>query len=156
MYTISEVISEFGIHPNNFLLYRILTGDVSDNIDGIKGIGQKTLIKHFPEIINEEKITIDKLIEKCKSSDKNTTYNKILVGHAEGVLERNNSLMNLSELLFSGTTKLKILTMYDNNLNNLNKYKLIEILGNNQILNSFGNFHEWILMTWTPLTKYAF
>lgn len=154
MYTVDEVVAEFGIHPNNFLLYRMLTGDQSDNIDGVKGIGPKTLLKFFPEVSQEKKITVLELVDKCKSDTNIKIYNKILSAHNEGILDRNNSLMNLSELLFSGTTKLKILNMFDNNINILNKYKFVSLLGDNQMLNSLGNFQEWFVMTWTPLTKY--
>ena len=37
---------EYGIPPKNLLTYRILDGDKSDNIGGIKGAGLKTIIKY--------------------------------------------------------------------------------------------------------------
>lgn len=43
-----DVIDEYGIAPRNFCLARTLVGDVSDNIDGVQGVGLKTAAKRFP------------------------------------------------------------------------------------------------------------
>lgn len=41
---------EYGIPKENFLYYRTIIGDSSDNFKGIKGISHKTLLKTFPSI----------------------------------------------------------------------------------------------------------
>ena len=46
MYDEEKVVEEYGISSHNFLLYRMLDGDVSDSIPGIKGVGLKTLLKY--------------------------------------------------------------------------------------------------------------
>ena len=46
----NEIFEEYGIPSKNILTYRILDGDKSDNIGGIKGAGLKTIIKHIPQI----------------------------------------------------------------------------------------------------------
>ena len=38
----------FGYNYNNALVLKIICGDVSDNIKGIEGLKEKTLMKHFP------------------------------------------------------------------------------------------------------------
>lgn len=43
-------IREYNVLPENFRFVKALTGDNSDNIDGIKGFGQKTITKLFPEL----------------------------------------------------------------------------------------------------------
>ena len=48
MYGPAEVLRDYGIHPNNFAVFRAIDGDDSDNIDGIKGAGAKTITKCFP------------------------------------------------------------------------------------------------------------
>ncbi|MBI2851398.1 MAG: 5'-3' exonuclease [Chloroflexi bacterium] len=45
LFTESVVQEKFGVHPTNFLEYKSLIGDKTDNIGGIKGIGPKTAIK---------------------------------------------------------------------------------------------------------------
>lgn len=48
------VLDKFGIHPLNFAQSRAFMGDSSDNLQGIKGVQEKTLVKIFP-FVNEEK-----------------------------------------------------------------------------------------------------
>ena len=59
MYDEDKVFEEYGIHPSNFLLFRMFDGDKSDGIPGVNGIGKKTLIKLFPFIGTEDKYTLD-------------------------------------------------------------------------------------------------
>ena len=49
-----EVLNEYGIHPKNFVLYRVLDGDVSDNINGVKGAGLATVLKRFPTLVEDK------------------------------------------------------------------------------------------------------
>ena len=50
MYDTERVLNEFGVHPKNYVMYRSFTGDKSDNIPGVNGIGPKTLLKHVPNL----------------------------------------------------------------------------------------------------------
>ena len=59
MYDEDKVFEEYGIHPSNFLLFRMFDGDKSDGIPGVNGIGKKTLIKLFPFMETEEKYTLE-------------------------------------------------------------------------------------------------
>lgn len=43
-----------GYRAENVLVKKIICGDVSDNIKGIKGVGEETLLKHFPELKERE------------------------------------------------------------------------------------------------------
>lgn len=42
LYGEPEIMEEFGIHPKHFIFRKIMLGDVSDMIEGINGIGEKT------------------------------------------------------------------------------------------------------------------
>jgi DNA polymerase-1 len=63
LYTPDKIQDEYGIPVNNYLMYRMLTGDTSDNINGVPGVGLKTLINRFPNIVEEE-YSVDKLINE--------------------------------------------------------------------------------------------
>ena len=41
----NKVLEEYGIHPRNFAWARAIVGDKSDNLDGVKGLGLKTVSK---------------------------------------------------------------------------------------------------------------
>ena len=63
------VLEDFEIPAYNFLLYRIMKGDLSDNIPGIRGVGVKALQKRLPILFGDRKITLDELIDYIKQSD---------------------------------------------------------------------------------------
>jgi DNA polymerase-1 len=65
-FTTHKVEEKFGILPHNFLLYKVLMGDNSDKIPGIKGLGPKKLYKLFPELQNS-KLSLDDLIQISES-----------------------------------------------------------------------------------------
>lgn len=44
------IIEKFGISPRNITLARAIAGDPSDNLDGVSGIGLKTIAGRFPDI----------------------------------------------------------------------------------------------------------
>jgi DNA polymerase-1 len=55
VYDRNEVIKRFGVPPENLVDFKALCGDVSDNIPGVPGIGEKTaslLIQNFKTIEN--------------------------------------------------------------------------------------------------------
>ena len=58
-------VEKIGITHKNVVLEKILCGDVSDNIKGVKGIGEQTLIKLFPQI-KTEKMDLKTIIELSK------------------------------------------------------------------------------------------
>lgn len=74
---------QYKIHPRNFALARSITGDKSDNIKGIKGVGMKTLLKLFPFFTEPDKIELQQFFDYCefKLAEKNgEAYRKFLDG----------------------------------------------------------------------------
>jgi 5'-3' exonuclease len=73
----------------NIKTVKILTGDSSDNIDGIFYLGEKTLIKLFPELL-ERKLDITYILQKgenlLKEEKGNTAIQNLLSGKTkEGI-----------------------------------------------------------------------
>lgn len=54
-----------GYNYQNVVLKKILCGDSSDNIKGVKGFGEKTLFKNFNEI-KERKVTLREVVDKAE------------------------------------------------------------------------------------------
>lgn len=55
----------FDYHYRNVGLLKMIAGDKSDNISGVKGLGEETVLKLFPELRTEEKSS-DWVIEQTK------------------------------------------------------------------------------------------
>jgi DNA polymerase I len=54
-------INRVDIPHYNVLITKIFTGDKSDNIEGIEGLGEKTLLKFFPDL-HEKPCTMEELL----------------------------------------------------------------------------------------------
>ena len=64
-----------GYNYQNVVLKKMICGDTSDNIKGIKGVGEKTLLTNFDEI-KKRKVTLEEVIEKAKSINEERVKNK--------------------------------------------------------------------------------
>lgn len=63
----------FKYHLDNAGLVKILAGDQSDNVVGIMGVGDKTLIEFFPEL-KERKLTLEYIVNKAKELNEQRNY----------------------------------------------------------------------------------
>ena len=46
----------------NYIIYKTILGDKSDSVSGINGIGEKTLLKLFPQL-KERQLTLQDIIQ---------------------------------------------------------------------------------------------
>ncbi len=67
-----EVYEKLGVYPNQVIDYKALRGDTSDNIPGVKGIGEKTAQYLLSEYKNLEKV-----LENCENIEKKSVREKI-------------------------------------------------------------------------------
>ena len=152
LYEPSSVLAEYKIHPTNFLIYRALDGDASDNINGIKGVGLTSLVKYYPKLTEPGKVTLDEIFDIAKSG-KAKLYEKILNG--KDILERNIQLMRLDEIDMSGLIKLKILERFDEEVPTVNKFALTKILQEDKLSTGFPKYEEWLQMSFGQLNRFA-
>jgi DNA polymerase-1 len=150
-YIPETVLEDYTIHPNNFLLYRALTGDISDNLPGIKGLGMKTLLKFMPGFATEEKLDLDDVITVAESS-KSKVILKI-VDQKENI-QRNLILMSLLSVMMSDNNKLKVLNKINKPQLFLKKYDLTKLLIETNILPSMQNYDSWVVSTFNSLTRF--
>jgi DNA polymerase-1 len=96
-------INKVEIPHYNVLITKVFTGDKSDNIDGIEGLGEKTLLKFFPDL-QEMPCTIDKLLDIARNNEqkkKPKALENILTGKTKnGILgeEFYNTNMKIVDL----------------------------------------------------------
>ncbi len=101
------VIAEYGIHPLNFALSRAISGDNSDNLQGVKGVGLATLAKRFPFLADEKEYTLDDILLHCREhSGELKLYKNIL--REQKKIKLNQRVMQLSYRIVTVETKKKI------------------------------------------------
>lgn len=161
LYNLETIESEFGIHPKNYLIYRILDGDTSDNIPGISGMGLKTLIKYYPEI-KEKIIDLQYLIEQSKNVKNSLEggkkkppkiYDTLLEN--EAILHRNMDLMQLQDTDIPSNSKVRIMEILQQPISSIDKITLRKLLIEDYLHTSFYNFDEWLNSTFNTLNKWS-
>lgn len=99
LYDTDAIIEETGCHPSNYIISKCIVGDGSDGIDGIKRVGQKTVIKDFPflsSLKNDSNIySIDDVLDSAKWhwQHGNKRYEKYII-HRDLII-KNFKLMQL-------------------------------------------------------------
>jgi len=77
-YTKKLVKEKFGVLAENFILYKTLLGDQSDKVAGVKGLGEKGLLKKFPELA-ERILTFQDIIEiSAQKHKEHVVYSRIV------------------------------------------------------------------------------
>ena len=97
----------FKHHLSNTVLIKSIEGDTSDNISGVQGVKEKTLLKFFPEI-KKKTITFNEILDKTKLLQEQRIENKLKplksldnILNGKDIYERNMSLVDLSKPLMT-------------------------------------------------------
>jgi 5'-3' exonuclease len=102
-YTKKMVKEKFGVLAENFILYKTLLGDQSDKVAGVKGLGEKGLLKKFPELA-ERILTFQDIIEISAAKHKeHVVYSRIVFDMER--LENNFRIMDLGNPLVDDLEK---------------------------------------------------
>ena len=144
LYDASKVLEDYGIPSHNFAVYRSIDGDKSDNINGIRGWGLKTIQKKLPFLLEDKIFTIDDIInedEKLKES--------------EELLKRNYTLMQLDEVDISASAKTKILDKIREPINRLNKMQFQKRFIEDRLFATLPNMDSWLVQCFARLNHMA-
>ena len=152
LYFKDDVFEDYKVPAHNFLLYRTLTGDKSDNIPGIRGTGVKTLEKRLPKLFTDNILDIDSLIDECKDSKIKVMQS---ISESKDMLELNWRLMQLNEVDISGTSKEKIRNVVNNEVPRLNSTGMRTMILEDGIPNAFKNLDFWLKERFVKLDTLA-
>ncbi len=94
LYNHTNIHKMLELLPENYLISKALLGDNSDNLEGVKGLGLKTLLKEFPEIKENPNLTLQDIYNKCEEKlEGKIIFSKIIDSWDK--VEQNYKLMNL-------------------------------------------------------------
>ena len=154
MYDTQAVLDEFGVHPNNMVIYRSFTGDASDNIPGVNGIGPKTILKLVPELADGNEFTVDDLFVKSKTNlSESKSYQKILDNSL--IIEQNYQLMNIKLLDIPAATASKIRGIMEQPISSLNRAEFQRLFYEDKMWAIMKNLPAWLNTTWLSLNAFA-
>jgi 5'-3' exonuclease len=152
-YNKETVLEEYGITSTNFIYYKTLLGDSSDNLPGIKGLGPKKIIKFFPELTTEQKIQLNDIfvLSETKKPD-HELYSSILTNQNQ--LKINYQLMNLHQHNMLDSDIEKINTLLEMDSNKLNSSKFLIMYEKDELNNSIPRVSEWLIEVFGFLNKF--
>jgi 5'-3' exonuclease len=91
-----KIMDRYNIHPKNFCLAKCISGDPSDNIPGVKGVGYKSIAKRFQKFTECNEYNIPDLICDAAIGNKDSKakiYERIV--KEEKLIKRNLRLVRL-------------------------------------------------------------
>ena len=137
----STLIEKYNCSPKNFIYYKALLGDVSDNINGVKGIGKKTISSKFDFLSRLERIEIDEFYDLLDEK----TFNKL--NDDIDVFARNIDLMDLSSPIIDVKSTMTIRNLFTDfkYTNRLDLLTLKQYIVNDGVTGSFRQFDKWVI-----------
>jgi DNA polymerase-1 len=122
-----RILENFNIHPNNFALARAIDGDKSDNLEGVKGAGLKTIAKKMTFLADELPSTLDDIFSYCKSDDTGAKiFQNILMERKK--VELNYKLMQLYAPNISMKSSLRIKDTVENFAPTVNRTNITKMM----------------------------
>ena len=65
-FTKDNIEEELQVLPENYNIVKALLGDNSDNLAGVKGLGIKTILSQFPDLVDKPGMTLDYVYDICE------------------------------------------------------------------------------------------
>jgi 5'-3' exonuclease len=149
-----EVLNEYGIHPKNFVLFRTLDGDESDNIDGVKGAGLKTVTKLFPTLADDKQHDLIVLKEISEREQGRYKLYGDIVEQWE-LVERNFKLMQLRSPDFANFLQLGILNRIRLPVKKMNLIEITREFTQDGIHSLMPGYNVWLKETFGIIDHFA-
>jgi len=143
LYKPEQVMEEYGIPSHNLLMYRIFDGDKSDNINGIRGYGLKTVLKKLPFLQEDKQFSVDDAIKESSELEE----------HRE-LMERNFDLMQLHNVNISASAKTKTIDKMREPIPNLDKVTFKKMFLEDKMYSALPNLESWLQTKFQTLVKF--
>ena len=151
-YTPNKVLEDYGVPAHNFLMYKVLMGDKSDNIEGVKGLGPKKLPKILPDLLTQNSLDLDFILEYSKKNEEPMHKRIVESGNQ---LQLNKKLMDLKNPPISGELKLQISRLIESPINLLSRNNFIIMYNDDQLGNAIQVPDLWLKEHFTKLNSIA-
>lgn len=151
-YTTDTVIEKFGISAANFILYKVLMGDASDKVAGVKGLGEKKLMKLFPEL-SQRILTLQDILDISEVKLKeNIIYARVL--DMQDQLQKNYRIMNLHNPMLDDIEREFLDAIIEYPLPELDNMKFLKYYHEDGLKHLIKNIDYWIQNTFKDLISY--
>ena len=141
-YTEQAIRDKYHMDPKNFIIHKTLLGDNSDKVKGVKGLGEKGLLKKFPEL-KEKILTLDDIYNICEQKYKDhVVYARIIQGIDE--LEKNYKIMDLSNPMLDENDKKYLTQVVNTNDYNYIPDQFVAFYNEDKLGGMIRNVEFWV------------
>ena len=146
VFTEGNIFDELKVLPENYNVVKALLGDNSDNLAGVKGLGIKTIISEFPELVDKPNMTLQYVYDVCAAKLEDKKFKKIfpkIITEWDRV-ETNFKLMDLHETSLDIKEKDHILNIIKSDIPNLQSGAFLHLLDQDKIEGITKNTEGWL------------
>lgn len=151
MYDEALVMEDYGVKPQNLVFYRCLEGDKSDNIEGVRGVGPKTILNKM-QFLNEDVLTLDGFMEKVNSECDEKLSQKLTKNVT--TIELNYKLMQLKDPDISSSIKSNVREIMDNQEPQLDIVEFKKMFMYDKLYTAFSNVDSWLRNSFSSLDNF--
>lgn len=147
----------------NALTMKILCGDDSDMVEGIKGIKEKTLLNNFPELVNSAVSVKDICVKSVQINEERKAKKLKPLKAIENItkdidrLRLNHRLMNLSEPFLNEEAKIELdqldLPLSDEGRGGTNLYDLMMADDFLSLYSNYGDYSSYVQPFYLVISK---
>ena len=141
-YTPKVVEEKLGLLSKNFILYKTLLGDNSDNIPGVKGLGVKGIFKKFPELKSQELTLKDIFDISTRKFKDHVVYSRIIQDRNR--IETSYKVMDLSTPMIDEKGKEHINNLISEDIPELNSDMFIQFYNEDKMGGMIRNLENWL------------
>lgn len=149
--TKESFFDKHGYRADNYIYFKCIDGDKSDDLPGVHGIGKKTFLKLFPQVATEHVEDIDEIFEYCRHcvGSRSKVYTKAMknryrdVLDAEDLVRKNYQLMQLLDVDISLQSKSLCHEIQDDLPHRFNRFKLRAMFIQDKLNSHVKYFDDW-------------
>ena len=148
-YSPATVQEKFGIVPENFIHYKVLLGDASDKVPGVKGLGKKGVLKRFPELADGP-MPFDRLFDLSEKRLKDSVVYARVIQNWDQLLNT-KKIMDLEIPMLSDEEKEFLSQLTEEPLNELRILEFMSLYNEDGMTHIIKNTEFWLKDTFTRL-----
>ena len=148
-YSPDTVQEKFGIVPENFIHYKVLLGDASDKVPGVKGLGKKGVLKRFPELADGP-MPFDRLFDLSEKRLKESVVYARVIQNWDQLLNT-KKIMDLEIPMVSDEEKEFLSQLPEEPLNELRILEFMSLYNEDGMTHIIKNTEFWLKDTFTRL-----
>ena len=138
-----NIKDELKVISETYNIVKALLGDNSDGLKGVKGLGIKTIISQFPDLVSKPSMTLDYVFQVCEDNlEGKKIFSKII--HEWDKVETNYKLMNLHDSVLDIKEKNTILDIIKEEIPDLQAGAFLHLLDTDKIEGVTKNTEGWL------------